>query len=79
MINLRFLWVATTMVIPLFSVHYISNENEYLIRITYIAVAIFTEIVVISLAISEFFRPGRTFKYLRGQQIKIDRDNDIFK
>ena len=79
MMNLRFLWVATAIVIPLFSVQYISNENDYLIRMTYIVVATFAEVVAISLAISEFFRAGRELEYLREQQIKADRDNDVSK
>ena len=77
--NLRFLWLAGAIIIPIFSVQYISQEQENLIRTTYIIVTIFSETVIISLAISEFIKAGKIAEYLREKQIKEDRDDDISK
>jgi len=77
--NLRFLWLAMSIIIPIFSVQYISQEEDELVLSTYIFVAVFSEIVVISLAVSEFVKAGKVVEYLKEQQIKEDRDADISK
>ena len=77
--NIRFFWLAAAIIVPLLSVQYISQETDRLIELTYIVVAIFSETIVISLAIAEFAKVGREIAYLKEKQIKEDRDNDLSK
>ena len=64
---------------PIVAIQYISPERDNLIQVTYIIVAVFSEVVVISLAVSDFIKAGKDFDYLREKKIKEDRDLDIAK
>ena len=76
---MRFIWLSLSIVAPLIAVNFISKETNEAISLTYLVVIALSEIVLLSLTISEFVKKQKENEYLIYQQIKEDRDVDISK